>query len=298
MNFIQLTYLALWYFKIKIFKKRIPIQTVLFISNICDYECKHCCIDKSKPVSMSYDEVKEHLLYSYNNGARFVDFEGGEPALWKDKDKNINDLCSLAKSIGFFSTTVTTNGGKDFSCIKADHIFVSLDGIKYEDEIRGAGAFERLSTNISRFPEPNKISANMVINSINRSETGDVIEYVQNSPYINGISLNFYHPVNNDTALCIEDKKTVIEDILKYKRKGYKILNTVYGLKCMLRKHSDSVCWMTDFITCDGIRYSGCPDKTFCHICGLGMYGEMRALYNLNFETVYEGIKLRAAQKP
>ena len=38
---------------------------------------------------MTYEQVREHLQYSYDQGSRFVDFEGGEVTIWKDGDKRI-----------------------------------------------------------------------------------------------------------------------------------------------------------------------------------------------------------------
>ena len=315
MNIKQLLYFPLWYFKIRFLKKQIPLQTVIFITNECNYNCKHCCVDKTKPYSMTYDEIKEHLIYSYNQGSRFVDFEGGEGGKYKGgrgkyrgkygkeldtqldevtgEYKTINDLCTLAKSIGFYSATVTTNASYDFSFFNADHVFVSLDGIKTHDIIRGEGAFERLKANIAKFPAPRKVSANMVINTINKDEVADVLEFVQSSPYLNGISFNFYNPVNSDTQLCVNDREKIINTIIGYKKRGYKILNTEKGLKHLIKPDFKKVCWITNFITLDGKRYTGCPDKNFCNICGLGMAGEMRALYDFNPQTILSGLSLR-----
>ena len=303
MNIKQLLYFPLWYFKIRFSGKQIPLQTVIFITNECNYNCKHCCVDKTKPYSMTYDEIKEHLIYSYNQGSRFVDFEGGEGGRGKYRGKyggsedyeykTINDLCTIAKSIGFYSATVTTNASYDFSYFNADHVFVSIDGIKTHDIIRGEGAFERLKANIAKFPAPRKVSANMVINTINKDEVADVLEFVQSSPYLNGISFNFYNPVNSDTELCVNNRKEIINTILDYKRRGYKIKKKKKGLKHLIKPDFKKVCWITNFITLDGKCYSGCPDKTYCNICGLGMSGEMRALYDFNFQTILSGLSLR-----
>ncbi len=303
MNLKQLLYFPLWYFKIRFLKKQIPLQTVIFITNECNYNCKHCCIDKTSACSMSYEEIKKHLEYSYNHGSRFVDFEGGEGGRGKYRGKykgsgdyeykTINDLCTIARSIGFYSATVTTNASYDFSYFNADHVFVSIDGIKTHDIIRGEGAFERLKENIAKFPYPKRVSANMVINQINRDEIEAVLEFVQKSPYINGISFNFYNPVNGETALCVNDRKAIIKTILNYKKRGYKILNSERGLKYLISPDFKKDCWITNFITLDGKCYSGCPDKTYCNICGLGMSGEMRALYDFNLQTILAGLKLR-----
>jgi len=294
MNIKQLLYLPLWYFKTRFLKKQIPLQTVLFISNICNYDCKHCCIDKSKPTHMSFNEIKEHLLYSYNLGSRFVDFEGGEPTLWADGKKNINDLCNLAHEIGFFSTTVTTNASNDFSWLNADHIFVSLDGINTHDIIRKQGAFEKLKENIAKYPHHKKLSVNMVITSVNKDEVEAVLNFVQTNPFINGISFNFYNPINGDKTLCVENKEKIVKKILEYKKRKYKIINTAKGLEYIAKPNFERVCWITNFITELGKRYLGCPiqNNGICDNCGLGMAGEMRALHDFSLETIFAGLLL------
>ena len=106
----KLFYLAQWFIRARFFGRRAPLQTVLFISDICNLRCKHCSVYELKnPHNMTYEQVREHLQYSYDQGSRFVDFEGGEVTIWKDGDKRINDLIALAKEIGFFSCTITTN---------------------------------------------------------------------------------------------------------------------------------------------------------------------------------------------
>ncbi|MEG2666948.1 MAG: radical SAM protein, partial [Bacteroidales bacterium] len=62
----------------------------------------------------------------------------------------VNDLCDLAKKIGFFSTTITTNAQLPFTQSRADSIWVSMDGTgKFHDQIRGEGAFEKMQKNIA-----------------------------------------------------------------------------------------------------------------------------------------------------
>lgn len=295
MKIKQLLYLPWWYFQIRFLNKQIPLQTVIFISNICNYDCRHCCVDKSTPTSLSYEKIKTLLENSYKKGSRYVDFEGGEPTLWQDGEKNINDLCELAKSIGFFSTTVTTNASMDFSYLNADHIFVSLDGTTCHDKIRGPRAFKRLEENIAKFPDSKKISVNMVINSINKNEVIETLKYAENNPNINGISFNFYNNFNGDETLSVNEKENIIAKLILYKKQGYNIINTTKGLSYLANPHFERVCWMTNFINLDGKDYLGCHNSTqeICDNCGFGMAGEMRALYDFSPETILAGLNLR-----
>ena len=125
----KLFYLGWWFLRARLFGRKAPLQTVLFISDICNLRCKHCSVYELKnPHNMTYEQVRDHLQKSYDAGSRFVDFEGGEVTIWKDGDKRINDLLDLAKEIGFFSCTITTNAQLPFAGCKADSIWVSLDG--------------------------------------------------------------------------------------------------------------------------------------------------------------------------
>ena len=95
-------YLPAWFVKTRIFGKKIPLQTVLFISDQCNLRCKHCCVYAQKSITKkSYEQIKEELQYAYGLGSRFVDFEGGEPTLWRDGEHDLNSLIRLAKEIGF-----------------------------------------------------------------------------------------------------------------------------------------------------------------------------------------------------
>ncbi|MDL2252376.1 radical SAM protein, partial [Odoribacter sp. OttesenSCG-928-J03] len=175
----RLYYLAQWFFKAKFLGKRSPLQTVLFISDKCNLRCKHCNIYKEhNPNTKNFEQIREELEYSYKLGSRFVDFEGGEPMLWRDGERDINDLIRLSKEIGFFSATVTTNAQLPFKNCEADSIWVSLDGVgKYHDEIRGEGTFDRLLKNVEECGHPN-LSVNMAINRLNHASVGETIEFV------------------------------------------------------------------------------------------------------------------------
>jgi MoaA/NifB/PqqE/SkfB family radical SAM enzyme len=291
-------YLPFWFFKTRILGKKIPLVSVVFITDICNLKCKHCCIyAQGASITKSYEQIEEDLNYCYKQGARFVDFEGGEPTLWRDGNKNLNDLLDLAKKIGFFSTTVTTNAQKDFSDSKADSIWVSMDGYgKFHDEIRGEGSFAQLVENIEKAAHPN-LSVNMVVNALNYSSVDEVMEFVKNNPKIEKISINFHTPYQGTEHLTLDWEKRIeiIDKVISYKRKGYPIMNSVSGLKCMKNLNFKKYCWISNFVHINGEKLSDCGGTILglCDQCGFCMAGEMNAVMSLKPDTIFAGLKLR-----
>ena len=148
----QYFYLAQWFIRARFFGRRAPLQTVRFITDKCNLRCKHCSVYGSAGYRQrKFDDILEDMKRSYKAGSRFIDLEGGEPTLWKEDGKTINDIIDAAMALGFFSVTVTTNAQQDFSWIHPHSIWVSMDGIgKYHEAVRGEGTFAKLEENIAR----------------------------------------------------------------------------------------------------------------------------------------------------
>jgi MoaA/NifB/PqqE/SkfB family radical SAM enzyme len=293
-----LFYLPLWFFKARLLGAKSPLQTVLFVSDKCNLACKHCTVYQSdRPHVKTFEQIREELQYSYRLGSRFVDFEGGEPTLWRDGERDLNSLIRLSKDIGFFSATITTNAQLPFSGSEADSIWVSLDGIgRFHDEIRGKGAFDRLLKNIASANHP-QLNVNMVINALNYPSVEETIEFVDRNPYIRSISLNFHTPYSGTEHLFLDwdKRREVIDRIIRKKQSGYPVMNSVSGLKRMKDNRFKKQCWVSNFILSDGKRLPECQGKTagVCRQCGFSMAGEMNAVFNLKPDTVFAGMKLR-----
>ena len=294
----QFLYVAFWFVRAKFFGQKRPLQCVIFITNRCNLSCKHCSVyEHHRPVIKSTRQIREELKYAYQEGARFVDFEGGEPTLWRDGEKTVNDLILIAKQLGFFSCTVTTNAQTPFKNSLADSIWVSLDGVgESHDLIRGEGTFAALEKNISECGHPN-LNVNMVINNQNYTDVMQTITYAKKSPYIKSISLNFHTPYVGTEYLFLDwDKRAeIIDEIIKMRKSGYPIMNSESGLKLMKENNFKKQCWVSNFIMIDGSRFDECPGKLLkvCDRCGYGMAAEMKSVFSFKLDTLLAGVKLR-----
>lgn len=290
--------MPLWFFKSRILNQKRPLQTVLFVTDYCNLKCKHCTPSgHGCSTTKSYAQIKEELIYSYEQGSRFVDFEGGEPTLWREGDKDLNDLYRLAKEIGFFSCTLTTNGQRPFGDTLADSVWVSVDGYgKYHDLVRGEGTFEKLDKHIRESNHPN-LSIAMAINKLNRESVSQLVNYAKENPAIQSIAFNIHTPFPETEELTMswEERNRVIDEIIGYKKAGYPIMNTVSGLKIMKQRGFKKDCWIANYIMIDGTRLPQCPGKLVdvCDDCGFCMSGEMYSVLRLKPDTIFAGMSLR-----
>ena len=306
----HLIYLPIWFLRARFLGRRAPLQTVLFITDKCNLRCKHCSVYGSAGYKQrSFEDIVADMKYSYEQGSRFIDLEGGEPTLWKEAKGDeargeyytINDLIDKALEIGFFSITVTTNAQQDFSWIRPQSIWVSMDGVgEYHDRIRGEGSFARLEENI-RNSGFKHICVNMVVNSLNHESLDMAMEYAKSNPAIEQISINFHtpYPGTEYLMLPIEKKVEIIDKVIAYKKKGYPIMNSVSGLKLMKRNALGEIklgkeCFVTNFIYTDGSRSLCLGYGTEqCRVCGFCMAGEMASVWHFKLDTILAGFKLR-----
>ena len=304
-------YLGQWFARARFLGRRAPLQTVLFITDKCNLRCKHCSVYGSAGNKQrSFDDIVADMKYSYELGSRFIDLEGGEPTLWKQpyttsdnttQYYTINDIIDTALEIGFFSVTVTTNAQQDFSWIRPQSIWVSMDGVgEYHDRVRGEGTFARLEENVRKSGFKH-ICVNMVVNALNYESLDAAMEYAKTNPSIEQISINFHtpYPGTEYLMLPLEKKAELIDKVIAYKKKGYPIMNSISGLKLMKRNALGEIklgkeCFVTNFIYTEGTRGLCLGYGTDqCRVCGFCMAGEMASVWNFKPDTILAGFKLR-----
>ncbi|MCQ2142103.1 MAG: radical SAM protein [Bacteroidales bacterium] len=298
----QLFYLAQWFVRARFFGRKAPLQTVLFITDKCNLRCKHCSVYGSAGYRQrKFEDILEDMKESYRLGSRFIDLEGGEPTLWKEGEKTINDIIDAAMAMGFFSVTVTTNAQQDFSWIHPNSIWVSMDGVgEYHERVRGEGTFARLEQNIKNSGKKH-ICVNMVVNSLNWESLDAAMEYAKANEAIEQISINFHTPYPGTEYLMLAPEKKVelIDKVLDYKKKGYPIMNSRSGLKRMKKNTLGEMklgkeCFVTNFIYPDGSRGLCVGYGTDqCSKCGFCMAGEMSSVFHFCPDTLLAGFKLR-----
>ena len=307
-----LPYFVGWFFQVRILGKRKPLQSVVFITDRCNLECKHCAIvregrdSRSKPLQQVLDE----LQYCFDKGSRIVDFQGGEPSMWTDSSDaakalndgdtaDINTLIRKAKEMGFFSTTVTTNAQRPIIA-QSDLIWVSIDGDQeFHDSQRGEGAFERTMKNIRASDHP-KLNANMCVTNENWQDFEKVAQIVKDTPQLKKMAFSFYTPFEEKGLTPTpEQRSAVIDQAIALKKSGFPLMNSLPAIELMRDPKNyvhKSQCWISNFIMSDGTKIDTCrgEDTDVCEQCGFGMAAEMYLLWRLSPRMIKGALAARS----
>jgi len=276
-----------------------PLISSFKLTNRCTLKCLHCPFWRSNEIlELKYDEIAVILQKLYRDGIKIVIFEGGEPLIWKDgkAGKDINDVIEMAKEL-FYYIGVTTNGTVELSNIESDIVFVSIDGLqKTHDTIRGK-SFDRIIENIKTNKNTKKIIANICINNINRKEIPDLIKFLNDITH--GITIQFFYPYPNVENQLIgpNEKEQLLEELIKLKKEGYKILDSIACMRKMIKNTWKCHDFLVSSVEPDGTTYYGCylknkVDNVSCRDCGFAVHCEISLAYNLNFDALNSARKI------
>lgn len=289
-KFFQIFYFV--FFKIKKtacknFRK--PLLAGIKLTNNCNLKCLHCPFWRTnEKKSLKWEEIKSVLKKLYDDGVKITILEGGEPLLWKDpiENKNIHDVIDLAKKY-FFSTAITTNGTLNFSDIRSDIIFISLDGLEAtHNSIRG-DVFNIIIDNIRKNNKSKKIIVNITISKINLGDVAPLIKFLQGMVF--GITIQFFYPYKGveNLSLGFDEKKEIINNIIRLKKEGYKILDSVSALKKMIKNNWRCEDYLVASVDPDGKINYGCYLKNrvkniSCENCGFLAHCEISLSFQLD----------------
>ena len=265
-----------------VLRKDAPLIRGPVLTNRCNLHCLHCRVSARGPMDMSFAEVTAAVDAFYREGGRCLYLEGGEPFLWRDGPRRLDDIVEYAHGIGYPTVVVYTNGTMP-PRTAADTVFVSVDGLRAtHDALRGT-SFERIMGNVCESPHPS-LFVNSTINARNKDELRAFCEYVESIDSIRGAFFYLHTPYYGHDALELEvvERQRVLRELLVLRR-DHRILNSRAGLESVLR-----IDWSRPLSACsvyeEGVvyeccRYSGDPD--LCRHCGYLSYAEIDQVLKL-----------------
>lgn len=270
-------------FRRHILRKKEPFIAGLVLGEHCNLECSHCSFSKKTDASdLSFAEIELGLIRLYAQGIKLLAITGGEPFIWKDGDKTLEDVIALARSIGFLVISVYTNGTKPLNTT-ADDVFISIDDIVEKNRKLSQKQYETVINNIENSTHQ-RIIVNCVINKKNKERLEEICDYITSIKQVKGIFFYFHTPYYGKDELYIsfEEKKEVIHELLQLKKK-YNILNSKATLMDVYYdrwKRPSSICQ----VYAENKIYQCCRsvgNEDTCRDCGYLGYPEVMNIVNL-----------------
>ncbi len=168
-----------------------PLLAGYKITHKCNLKCVHCPYWRRSGAEPNFEHVVSTMQRLRDNGVKILMFEGGEPMLWRDGKRTIQDAVDAARRL-FPCVCMTTNGTIPWKHLPLDRVWVSLDGPRsVHDSIRGDGVFDRVLNNLGT----NGRRGTFVSTTINRVNMDSMAELLSSlRGLVDGVTIQFHYP--------------------------------------------------------------------------------------------------------
>ena len=274
--------------------KKDPILGTIIITDKCNLKCKHCSVNNITAIVHPYSQIKQEMQQLYDMGVRILFFCGGETFLWKDGSRNLKDLVSEAKEMGFLIVNVVTNGTFPIDLPEADLILLSLDGDRERHNLIRGNTYDTIMENIRNATSDN-ICFYMAVNQINKEAIRDVCIKARDTKNVRAVSFNFHtpYPDTKELALSKEEKAACCDVIGQMMKQGVPVFNLKSAFPALINNSFPTPCHQCVVIENGKISTCGrCIDVPgLCDQCGYFFVAEYTLLFQGKPRIIFEMLK-------
>jgi MoaA/NifB/PqqE/SkfB family radical SAM enzyme len=273
----RLRFYARFAWRFVVLRRLEPLIYGIAVTDRCNLACRGCCVSNTGRPDMTWDQLVEAMRNAWSRGFRDLYFTGGEPMLWRDGSRTLEDAITEAKRIGFFHVHVYTNGmfGLD---TPADLVWVSMDGLPGTFDARRGDHFEQVerAVRLGRHPKT------AVIYVVDRKTAGGIepyLRWVRDTRFpVVGVMFYFHTPYygRDELFLTAEERAPIIDRLLDCIRAGLPVINSRAGLLALksgdwprrisvarvLDVDGESVCCRAPDEVCADCGYAACTEIT------------------------------------
>lgn len=272
--------------------QRVPLLAGFKITHRCNLRCAACPFWRRPGDDIPWPKALEAMDALHAAGVRLLIFEGGEPFLWRDGERRLEDLVVEAKQ-RFFAVGVTTNGTLPLQT-SADIVWVSVDGLRETHERNRGPVFDKIMANIRASAHP-KLLANVTISRLNVDEMPALVRFLAGVEQIKGITIQFFYPYaeSDDLAITPAQRKAVLEQLIDLKKQGYPLLDSEPVLRALEENTWRCHDWLIADAEPDGTLQFGCYLKgrgaADCKLCGFAAHAELSLAFDGNVRAINAG---------
>ncbi len=290
------SFLSLARFGLKtiLFRKTDPILGTIIVTDRCNLKCRHCSVNNIASVLYPYAEIRDEMRKLYEMGVRILFFCGGETFLWRDGDRNLRDLVTEAKDMGFLIVNVVTNGTFPIDLPEADLILLSLDGDRERHNLVRGPTFDVIMENVQNATADN-ICFYMAINRLNKDAVREVCILARETKNVRAVSFNFHtpYPDTRELALSKEEKKACCGVIADMMKEGAPVFNLKSAFPYLIENCIPTPCRQCVVMENGRLSVCGrCIDVPgLCAECGYFFVAEYTLLFRGKPKVVFEMLR-------
>lgn len=264
-------------FRYAVLRRADPLIYGIAVTDQCNLHCKGCTVANTGRPPLRWDALVAAMEGAYRRGFRELYFTGGEPMLWRDGDRRLEDAVTAARRIGYFHVHVYTNGTRGIAT-SADTVWVSMDGLPGTFELRRGDHFAEVEHNV-RFSGHPRVVVIYVIDRFTASGVRPFLEWVRDSRFpVRGVMFYFHTPYYgyDERYLDAGERSPLIGELLACIRDGLPVVNSAAGLKALrsgrwarrlpvasvLDVDGESVCCRAADWVCADCGYAACTELT------------------------------------
>ncbi len=290
------SFLSLARFGLKtiLFRKTDPILGTIIVTDRCNLRCRHCSVNNIASVLYPYAQIRDEMHTLYDMGVRILFFCGGETFLWRDGDRNLRDLVTEAKDMGFLIVNVVTNGTFPIDLPEADLILLSLDGDRERHDLVRGPTFDVIMENVQNAAADN-IGFYMAINRLNKDAVREVCILARETKNVRAVSFNFHtpYPDTRELALSKEEKKACCAVIADMMKEGAPVFNLKSAFPYLIENSFPTPCRQCVVMENGRLSVCGrCIDVPgLCAECGYFFVAEYTLLFRGKPKVVFEMLR-------
>jgi MoaA/NifB/PqqE/SkfB family radical SAM enzyme len=231
-----------------VLRRNAPLFASWNVTFNCNLYCHYCGTHEVKHNELGTDEIKKGLDKLWSQGVRWLTFSGGEPFIRRD----MIELLGYAKRKGF-NLFLSTNGWllpkREEALQWLDHVNLSMDGGREaHDRVRGEGAFDKVLDAVAICRKHNvTVSWQCTLSAHNLGDVKELLDLAK----AQGVTVMF-HPATmwldsslnpNPIAPPVAPYRDTIAQLIRYKKQGYPIRNSIPGLKHLMKWPDKQPIW-------------------------------------------------------
>ncbi len=261
----------------------------LKLTHRCNLRCRTCPFWRRPRGDLSFGAMQTALGELYHAGCRILVLEGGEPFLWRDGKRGLEDVIAAARGCGFMRVGVTTNGTFPLAT-SADIVWVSLDGLQASHEANRGPVWDTVMANLTASTHPRHF-AQVTITRENWREVPELVRFLAGR--VAGVTIQFFYPFaeSEDLWLPWAERRQVLQELIALKAAGYPVINSYRVLRAL----ADNSWRCHDWLIADAepgeddaspaVIHYGCYLKgraeIDCRRCGFSAHAELSLAYDL-----------------